>query len=179
MQVSPRLVVAAPWHGIDGALVIEPGLAFGTGEHPTTRACLRAIDAHAIPGGDLLDVGCGSGVLALAGAKLGMRARGIDVDADAVRSAREAAVANALTATFDDAPLASIADRFDIVVANLFAEVLVDLASELRRVCGGTLVLAGILDERAPAVRRAMAALPVLEDRSDSGWTSLVLRCPA
>lgn len=173
VRISDRLVIAAPWHGVPDALVIEPGNAFGTGEHPTTRACLRAVDTFARPGATLLDVGCGSGILALAGAKLGMAAHGVDIDPDAVGAAREAASRNGLAVTFDTTPIERVAGPYDLVVANLFAEVLVALAPEILRVSGGHLALAGILADRADTVRHAFASRPVLEDRTEEGWVSL------
>jgi ribosomal protein L11 methyltransferase len=176
--ISERLVVAAPWHDVPGALLIEPGNAFGTGEHITTRACLRAIDRLAVPGGSLLDVGCGSGILALAAAKLGMRAVGIDTDADAVDAANRAAVANHLVAEFSTMPLAAVRGTFDLVVANLYAEVLASLAPDLLRVAAGPIACAGILADRAHLVRTAFAARPILEDLTAEGWTSLVFGGP-
>ena len=173
VRISERLTVAAPWHAVPGALVIEPGNAFGTGEHPTTRACLRAIDAFATPGATLLDVGCGSGILALAGAKLGMAARGTDIDPDAVTAAREAAVRNGLGVAFDTTPIAAVTGPYDLVVANLFAEVLVALAPEILRVSAGRIALAGILAERADPVRAAFAARRILEDRTEDDWVAL------
>ncbi len=174
VHISSRLVVAAPWHEVEGALIIEPGNAFGTGEHVTTRACLEAIDRHATPGGTCLDVGCGSGILALAAAKLGMRAVGVDIDPDAVRAAREAATANALDARFSATPIAEVEGTYALVVANLFAEVLVALAPELRRVsASGVIALAGILADRADLVRTAFTGRPVLRDDTAEGWTAL------
>jgi ribosomal protein L11 methyltransferase len=173
VRISDRLVVAAPWHNVPDALVIEPGNAFGTGEHPTTRACLRAVDRHARPGATLLDVGCGSGVLALAGAKLGMRARGIDIDPDAIAAAREAAVANHLDVQFDTTPLAEVEGRWDLVVANVYAEVLVAMAPDLLRLAAGPIALAGILAERAHLVRAAFASRPCVLDEEEEGWVSL------
>lgn len=174
VRISERLVVAAPWHGLEGALLIEPGLAFGTGEHPTTRACLRAIDSFAQPGARLLDVGCGSGILALAGAKLGMRATGVDIDPEAVRAAREAAVANGLEAEFSTTPLDELAGEWDLVVANLFAEVLVALAPAILARARGPVALAGILADRAALVRAAFADRPLLGEEGDGDWVSLV-----
>ncbi len=176
--VSERLVVAAPWHDVPGALIIEPGNAFGTGEHPTTRACLRAVDRFARPGGTLLDVGCGSGILALAGARLGMTARGVDIDPDAVVAADTAARANKLDVAFDTAPIEAIEGRYDLVVANLFAEVLVALAPEILRVSAGPIALAGILADRADTVRSAFAERPVLADETEEGWVSLWYGAP-
>ncbi len=174
VRISERLVVAAPWHGIDGAVVIEPGNAFGTGEHSTTRACLEAVDRFATAGGRCLDVGCGSGILALAAARLGMRARGVDIDPDAVRAAITAAEANGLDARFDTAPIDEVDGDWDLVVANLFAEVLADLAPHLRRVSrDAPLALAGILADRADLVRAAFSGRPVLRDETKDGWTVL------
>lgn len=173
IELSPRLAVAPPWEARPGDVVIEPGLAFGTGEHPTTRACLEGVDRHALPGGSCLDVGCGSGVLALAAARLGMRAWGIDTDPEAVRSSRESAAANGLEARFDTTPLAEVPGRFDLVVANLFAEVIVALAPELIRVTGGHLVLAGILADRAHKVEAALEGLRLVSRRQDGEWVSL------
>ncbi|MDP2312797.1 MAG: 50S ribosomal protein L11 methyltransferase [Pseudomonadota bacterium] len=173
VTISERLVVAAPWHDLPGALIIEPGNAFGTGEHPTTRACLRAVDRFARPGGTLLDVGCGSGILALAGAKLGMVARGTDIDPDAVVAALAAARQNGLDVAFDTTPIADVEGRYDLVVANLFAEVLVALAPDLLRVSAGPIALAGILADRADTVRAAFASRPVLDDTTEEGWVSL------
>lgn len=178
VRISDRLVVAAPWHNVEGAVLIEPGNAFGTGEHVTTRACLRAIDRYAVPGGRLLDVGCGSGILALAGAKLGMDAWGIDNDPESVRAAQEAARINALPARFDATPMETVEGRFELVVANLFAEVLAELAPHLLRVSAGPISLAGILTERAPVVRAAFASRAVLEEAEEAGWTSLVYAGP-
>lgn len=173
VHISERLVVAAPWHDVPGALVIEPGNAFGTGEHPTTRACLRAVDHFARPDATLLDVGCGSGVLALAGAKLGMHARGVDIDPDAVTAAIDAARTNALDVAFDTTPIGAVEGTYDLVVANLFAEVLVALAPELLRVSNGPIALAGILADRADTVRHAFAERGVLQDLTEEGWVSL------
>ncbi len=176
VQISDRLVIAAPWHGVEGAVVIEPGNAFGTGEHRTTRSCLAAIDRLAVPGLGCLDVGCGSGILALAAARLGMVAHGIDTDPDAVTAARAAAEHNHLDVTFDSTPLADVRGSWPLVVANLYAEVIAALAPDLRRLATGHLVFAGILSDRASLVEAAMEGL-TLESRDDGeGWTSFVYR---
>ncbi len=174
VRISERLVVAAPWHGLEGAVVIEPGNAFGTGDHVTTRSCLVAIDRLAVPGQRLLDVGCGSGILAVAAARLGMVAHGVDTDPTAVQAARVAARVNDVSATFDGAALGSLAGPYELVVANLYAEVIADLAPELRRLARGHLVFAGILSDRAVLVVRAMSGLRLDERLDAEGWTSLV-----
>ena len=147
--VSPRLVVRPPWEAVTPApgqkvLTLDPGIAFGTGQHPTTRACLDAIDALAAEdaGRTFLDVGCGSGILAIAAALEGFcEVRGFDNDPDAVRNANENAAANVL------------------------APVLVRFAREVGALVnpGGRLILSGILDEQYAEVRDAYAALGFAE----------------
>ncbi len=176
VHISPRLVIAAPWHQLPGAVVIEPGNAFGTGEHRTTRSCLAAVDRYATPGGSCLDVGCGSGILALAAAHLGMHALGTDIDPEAIVAARAAAVANDLPAEFETIALSAVPGRYDLVVANLYAEVIVELGPDLRRLAGGVLAFAGILSDRAHLVEAAMEGLTCIDKDEGEGWTALTYR---
>jgi ribosomal protein L11 methyltransferase len=173
--VVGRLAVAPPWLAEPGDLVVEPGMAFGTGEHPTTRRCLEAIERLARPGGRCLDVGCGTGVLALAAARLGMQAHGLDIDPEAVRIAIENAELNRLEASFDGATLDSLPAGWDLVVANVYGEVLVKLAPELRRLTGERLVLAGILADREDRVLAALAPMTVELRQQDGDWVCLEL----
>jgi ribosomal protein L11 methyltransferase len=175
LVISERLAVAPPWSAEPGDLIIEPGMAFGTGEHPTTRACLRGIDRHAEAGRTLLDVGCGTGVLALAGARRGMVASGVDIDVDAVRAADENAARNGLKATFTTHPLQAITEPADFVVANIFAEVLVTMAPDLHRLCRERLMLAGILADRAHLVIRALAGFTLVAEEREGDWVYLEL----
>lgn len=170
------LAVAPPWLAEDGDLVIEPGMAFGTGEHPTTRRCLEGVQRLAQPGEACLDVGCGTGLLALAAARLGMRAHGIDIDPDAVAASSENADRNQLQATFDDTPLSDVSGTWPLVVANVYAEVLVQMAPDLRRLTGRHLVLAGILADRADRVIEALAPMTVVRRQVDGDWVCLELR---
>ena len=168
--ISPRLVVRPPWEAFTPApgqkvLTLDPGIAFGTGQHPTTRACLDAIDALAAENADrtFLDVGCGSGILSIAAALEGFRdVRGFDNDPDAVRNANENAEANGLGALFTDGDL-SVPGRAapaDVVAANVLAPVLVRFAREVGALVnpGGRLILSGILDEQYEEVRASYAA---------------------
>ncbi len=144
-------------------LRLDPGLAFGTGSHPTTCLCLEWMRAHIRGGESLLDYGCGSGILAIAGARLGAgRVVGTDVDPQAVRASADNARANGLDlrsgATFV-LPDGLAPGEFDIVVANILANPLTLLAPALamRVRTGGRIVLSGILEAQAAAVAAAYA----------------------
>jgi ribosomal protein L11 methyltransferase len=171
--ISPELAVAPPWEAKPGDLVIEPGIAFGTGEHPTTYSCLEAIAAWAKPGSRCLDVGCGSGILALAASHLGMEARGVDIEDAAIRSANDNARKNGLAAHFDTTDVKRLTGTYDIVVANLYAEVLVALSPAIIRLCGHRIALAGILFDRHQMVLDAFAGLELLRSKREGDWISL------
>lgn len=179
LEIAPGVAVAPPWLAQDGDLVIDPGMAFGTGEHATTRMCLEATARLAAPGGACLDVGTGTGVIALLAVRGGMSARGIDIDPDAVAAAHENADRNGLVAAFDATPLQQVEGPYDLVVANIYAEVLVSMAPDLARVLapGGVLFLTGILADRAHLVIDAVQAQGlVLQHRRDEGeWVGLEL----
>jgi ribosomal protein L11 methyltransferase len=176
--VSERLAVAAPWNAEPGDVVIDPGLGFGTGHHPTTAAILRVIDRRLPPGaspGSVLDVGTGSGILALAAARLGARAHGLDVDAEAVAQAGRNAALSGLDVRFDTTPLTEVRTPADLVLANLHAEVLVLLADELVRLTRATLAVAGVLDDREAPVRAALEPrLRLVERHVEPPWICLV-----
>ncbi len=140
-------------------LRLDPGLAFGTGSHPTTWLCLEWLRAHIRGGESLLDYGCGSGILAIAGARLGAgRVVGTDVDRQAMRASEDNARANGIAATFV-LPDALAPGEFDIVVANILANPLTLLAPALalRVRSGGRIALSGILEAQADAVAAAYA----------------------
>jgi ribosomal protein L11 methyltransferase len=155
IRVSDRLWVVPSWHTPPDPhavnLMLDPGVAFGTGAHPTTRMCLRWLEANVRGGEHVLDYGCGSGILAIAAMKLGAGAAiGVDIDADAVAQARENARANGVEVTFL-AAAARLDVEADLVVANILANPLrllaPVLAAHTRR--GGKLALAGLLAEQA------------------------------
>lgn len=170
--------IAPPWEPRPAALLIEPGMAFGTGQHPTTLACLQAVARHARPGATLLDVGCGTGVLALLGARLGMRAEGIDDDPEAVRAAQENALRNDLSCRLDARPLRALAGRYDLVVANIFSESLLRLSADLVRLTAERLVLAGILADRLDRLEGAFAPLVTVRREWREDWVALELVRP-
>jgi ribosomal protein L11 methyltransferase len=180
IRVDRRLWIVPSWHVPPDPdainLLLDPGLAFGTGSHPTTRLCLRWLLAHLAPGQSVLDYGCGSGILAIAAARLGAgSALGVDIDPDAVHAARSNAVRNAVRAEFrlpDEDP----GGRFDVVVANILANPLRLLAPSLaaRARIGGRLVLAGLLDEQADDVAGVYRPwFNMARYDSEEGWTAL------
>ena len=195
--IGRRLVVvpeweAADWKG-DGSvppretIVMDPGLAFGTGRHETTRACLQYIDALSgeLGGGaSFLDMGCGSGILSIAAAKLGFGpVRGFDVDPEAVAVATENAAKNGVKADFDHFALGrgralpgGLA-RYDVVAANILGPLLVRFADEIAPCVGGRLIVSGILNELYPEVLAAYEARGFRElDRTTIGeWTTGLL----
>jgi ribosomal protein L11 methyltransferase len=189
LEIGKRLIVAPSWKlpdKVEGRVVIQidPGMAFGTGTHETTRLCLEAIERY-WRGGSLLDVGTGTGILAIAAAVLvpGSRVVAIDVDPQAVEVARENAAINGVSGSIEflEAQPRNLAGReFDVVVANLTAEVIVDLMGELVGCLAeeGVLILSGILSELAEDVEHALNGSGFgLIERHDAGeWCSLVAR---
>lgn len=183
-----RLWVGPSWLlGEAGAaslpIVIDPGMAFGTGDHPTTAMCLEAMDAWvpAHPGCTVLDVGTGSGVLAMAAKKLGAGvAVANDIDPGAVEIARENAARNAIDGVeWTTKPLERIHGAFDLVLANIFANVLCHLAPRLGAATSarGRLMLTGILDEQAAEVLAAFEreGMRLVERRARGEWVLLAM----
>lgn len=176
LRISERLVIAPPWNAPAGAIVIEPGQGFGTGEHPTTRMMLANLDALADEAdvATVLDVGCGSGILALAAARLGLSAQGVDVDPDAVEEARENAERNALSVSFGVTPIAELDAPADLVLANLHAEIMIPLAHDLARLSRRHLVVCGILGaDREERVRSAFPTLRLAARETSGEWVCL------
>lgn len=188
--IADGIVVRPPWEAYDAkhgerVLELEPGRAFGTGLHETTRLVARALAAHAmeLEGSLVLDVGCGSGILALIALVLGAgRAVAIDVDHEAIEVTRDNAARNGLSERVEASTkdLEKVDVVAPVVVANIEARVLIPMASELvRRVSpGGLLLLSGILVPQKNDVRAAYPSM-TLEDAPDLGeWTLLALRAP-
>jgi len=158
IPISSRLWIVPTWHTAPDAaainLKLDPGLAFGTGSHPTTRLCLAWLDTHLAGGETLLDYGCGSGILAIAAARLGAaRVDGIDIDPQAVTASRDNAALNDVEARFG-LPGELPETAYDVVVANILTNPLKAMAPLLagRVRTGGQLVLSGILVEQAEDV---------------------------
>jgi ribosomal protein L11 methyltransferase len=180
LRITPRLWVVPSWHQPPDPdainIALDPGVAFGTGAHPTTRLCLRWLAATVSAGDDVLDYGCGSGILAIAALKLGAAsARGIDIDPQAVQAAQLNAARNDTQAQFLVADQAAVAPA-RIVVANILANPLTVLAPLLARLTlpGGHIALAGILADQADGVLAAYAgAFDMRRGDEDEGWVLL------
>jgi ribosomal protein L11 methyltransferase len=186
--VSRSVVVRPPWEAYaaqpgEAVLELEPGRAFGTGLHETTRLVAQALAEHAgeLAGVTLLDVGCGSGVLALVALVLGAaRAVAIDVDPESIEVTRENAARNALSDRVDASttPIEEASLVTPVLVANIEARVLIPMASELARHVspGGLLLLSGILVPQKDEVRAAYPGFELLAAPEMGEWTLLALR---
>ena len=183
MRFGQRLWIVPSWHEAPEPeavnLLLDPGLAVGTGTHPTTSLCLQWLDGEPVQGLQVLDFGCGSGILAIAALLLGAaRAVGTDIDVQALEASRENANRNGIDpARF---PLYLPADLpgepADVVVANILAGPLVGLAEQITRLTriGGRLALSGILAEQAEDVRAAYAGCFDLEPTATlDGWVRI------
>jgi ribosomal protein L11 methyltransferase len=161
---------------------LDPGVAFGTGTHPTTQLCLAWLDSNLTPGSTVLDYGCGSGILAIAAGKLGAgTVLGVDVDEQALVAARYNSAANGVTARYTD-PAGLPPGKFDIVLANILSNPLKLLAPALlaRVAPRGALVLSGVLERQADdVIATYRAGDPHVELsvwRTSEGWACLAGR---
>jgi ribosomal protein L11 methyltransferase len=191
-RAGNRIVVRPPWvpHDVEPVelvLHIEPGHSFGSGSHTSTRLVLAELERTLEGGERVLDVGCGSGILSVASARLGATSvLGIDVDTEApgltLANARRNGVAEFVAATNE--PLAAVEGPYDVVVANILASTLRDLGADLVRILAerGRLILAGLLADQVAAVVEACTPLEVLTERPcppDEGtWVCLTLARP-
>ena len=182
-RLGRRLVVTPPWEHPDLApddipLVIDPGMAFGTGSHPTTQLCLTALEDYVTPGASVADIGTGSGILAIAAAKLGASpVAAHDNDPLAVKIARENAAANGVSVTVTDALPTG---HYTVVVANILADVIIGMAAGLHTLLapGGVLIASGIIDTREDDVRQALESIGLtpVETRRQTEWVALVFQ---
>ena len=192
LRIGQRLLVRPRWIDValaagDIEIALDPGMAFGTGTHPTTQLCLEALETAVPPGGGALDLGCGSGILAIAAAKLGARhVLALDIDPLAVAATRDNARANGvaqrITVRQGSLEMArGSARRFDLLTVNILARVIVQLAADglgglLRR--GGRALFSGIIETQADEVETALrgAGLQVQARRQMGDWLLLDAR---
>jgi ribosomal protein L11 methyltransferase len=189
-EIGQRLLIAPSWKidqvkNTDRVIIqIDPGMAFGTGTHETTRGCLEMLEKY-WQGGSLLDVGTGTGILAIAGIKLhpGSRVVGFDVDPEAIEVANENAAINGVAEDIELEvnKLASFhGQEFDVVLANLTADVIESLAIDFQRVIKpqGELIVSGVLQEQGDDVLLALKnqKFALIESKPDSEWLTMALR---
>jgi ribosomal protein L11 methyltransferase len=189
-----NMIVAPPWDLPTGdaapgdaaagrmLIVIEPSMGFGTGHHQTTRLCLRALQDVGVRGKRVLDLGTGSGVLAIAAAKLGAASvLGVDDDPDAVDAARKNVTLNDVAVRIERADIKTAeTEPADVVVANLTGALLVRFADGVMRHAtpGGLLILSGFTEDERFSVGHAFRALETVRDDREDGWIGLTLRRP-
>lgn len=193
VRVGRRLLIVPSWDDVtplpdDIVLRLDPGMAFGTGGHETTRLCLEMLERimdemPVLHAPDVLDLGTGSGILAMAAVRLGAaRVWAVDIDPQAVEVARENLAAEGLadSVEFSTTPLEALGGSYDVILANILAEELVRLAPHLaeRLAPGGSLVLSGILAEKESLVRRGFANQPLayVETARQGEWVALLYR---
>lgn len=183
LRVGRNLVVTPPWEtpelGLDDVpIVVDPGMAFGTGSHPTTQLCLIALEDLVRPGMRVADVGTGSGILAIAAAKLGASyVIGTDIDPLAAQIARVNAGINGVDIhAQEELP----SGAYDIVVANILADVIIGLKEELASLTApdGLLIASGIIDVREEDVRVAIESVgfTLVKVQQQAEWVALILR---
>jgi ribosomal protein L11 methyltransferase len=193
VRVGDRTVIRPPWHdytALPGEIVVtlDPGMAFGTGTHPSTQICLRQIERHIFPGSSVLDVGTGSGVLAIAAALLGASTvDAYDIEPVAVRQARENVELNGVSHVVsvgksdmkdDDAP----PGLYDLVFANIIARILVELSVSIATAAkpGGVVILGGIIESRESLVIDCYrgAGLSLMDRERVGDWVGQVWKKP-
>lgn len=178
--IKPIWEEANPADG-DVVLELDPGMAFGTGTHATTTLCLHALAERVQSGIEMFDLGTGSGILAIAAAKLGARVKAVDLDPVAVRVAQENVDVNRVSDAVEilQGDLGTVLHgRADLVVANIIADVILTLLPELPRLLRpkGVFLASGIIENRAVDVEEGLiqAGFKILERREDSGWILLI-----
>lgn len=195
LEIGERLLVIPQWEPVDPQgrvpLILDPGLTFGTGNHATTRMCLTALEKTVRGGERVLDVGCGSGILSIAAVRLGAAsALAVDIDPQCLTVARDNAALNNIgpdTYTVrvgdlltDEAFRASLGGGYDLLLANIVADVIIALAPLVRTLVrpGGLFLCSGIIDDREEDVaeRLRQAGLTILDRQEDDGWRAFTCR---
>ena len=189
-DVGDRLAICPTWEKYTGSdsrkvLKIDPGAAFGSGTHETTRLCLEALEKYVSSGKRILDIGCGSGILSIAALLLGAdSACGVDIDAAAVKTAKENGEINGFSEpklTYLQGDLAgAVEGKFDVITANIVADVIIRLLPDLRRYmsAGGVALLSGIISERSKEVERHIEEnnFSIVKKSDNNGWACIVIK---
>lgn len=187
-KVGEKLIICPSWHELDDTegrvvLDIDPGLAFGTGKHETTRLCLSTLEQYVKEGMSVLDVGCGSGILGIASILLGAKsAFGVDIDPMAVRTALENAKVNKVEDKFTVVCgdlTQKVEGKFDIIVANIVADAIIFLSKGVREFMNDDTVyiMSGIIDSRLSDVLNALKDdFTVIDEVFDNGWYCVIAK---
>lgn len=188
-HIGKRLVVVPSWEAYEAApgeiiICMDPGMAFGTGTHETTRLCAELLEEYLVPGDRMLDVGSGSGILAICASKLGAaECEACDIDPVAVRTERENAQRNGcgnVNCFVSDLLSEVKASEYDIVTANIVADVIIGLSAEIRPYIknGGLMIVSGIIDEREEEVDSAMKSggFVRVDRKRENGWCAGIYR---
>lgn len=187
IPVGNKLLIRPTWEEAPdtGRIVLhlEPGLAFGTGTHETTRLCLELLEQYVSPGCDVLDVGCGSGILSVAALLLGaQKAVGVDIDELAVKTAVENAQINEVSGRFTAICgnlTEQVSGQYQVVVANIVADVIISLTQDIPAYLSPDAVylMSGIIDSREPDVLATLAPqFEVIGRREEKGWVALAAK---
>ena len=188
VKITDKIVIKPTWEDYekrDGELIIEldPGMAFGTGTHETTRMCIKALDKYVEPNTTVFDVGCGSGILAIAAAKLGAKhVVGVDLDPVAVDSSKENISFNDLDniEVLEGNLLDVVEGKADIVVANIIAEIICVLTEDVKKALNkdGLFITSGIIHDRVDMVKEKFeeCGFEVIEINKDGEWNCIVAK---
>lgn len=186
-EIGNKLVIKPTWESYDNidsrhVIELDPGMAFGTGGHETTRMCLEAIEKYLNKGDILFDIGCGSGILSIGAKLLGAsKVYGADLDESAVEISKENAKLNSVDVDFFISDLfSSFTGKANIVVANIVAEIVVVLVDELKNYLenNGTFICSGIIEEKSHLVENKLIeeSFEIIEKKKDKEWICLVAR---
>ena len=192
LKVSSRIVIKTSWEQYESkddeiVLEMDPGMAFGTGTHETTTLCIDALDRYLKGGETVVDIGCGTGVLAVSALLLGAEiATAIDLDSNAVQIAKENAERNRVNHRMEVIHgnlLDQVYGQFDIAVANIIADVIIDLTKSIRRFLkpNGLFIASGIILDRLQDVLEEMEAsgLELIEKKTKGEWAVVVCKANA
>lgn len=180
VEIDP-FYIHPTWEAPKGGMLniaIDPALAFGTGHHPTTASCLRAVAKYVKPDDEVMDVGCGSGILAIAAIKKGAIVDACDTDPLSVENALVNAEQNDISyRNLWEGPIQESDAVYDVIIANIVADVLVFIASDLKKRLrdGGILILSGIMDKYEDKVLRAYKSFELTERIVENEWVTLVV----
>jgi ribosomal protein L11 methyltransferase len=188
VKVGKKLLIQPDWEKADnpeGRIVLdmEPGAAFGTGTHETTRLCMQFLEDYVKPDCSMLDVGCGSGILSVAGLLLGAkRATGVDIDPLAVKTTKQNAERNNVGSRFTGvcgSLTEKISGKFDVVAANIVADVIIELSKDIEKYLapGAVYIMSGIISEREKDVKNAIEGkFSIISRREENGWVALAAK---